>query len=374
MKDPAVSWIQRLSYLLIIGGLLTGGVPVVSAQVIGGEPVIEIDKTIVAYDDTGQLIEKDHLGPVLVGTQIFFRYVVTYTHNISSTGTVTGTVSLTDTIPVGINLLTIRDDMGTLNPDDDFACIRASLPFTGTIPAGTDSVAPTLSITSTLTISDTVIVTDTMPLLPGGSFECLSSSGVLTDTKTGFTPGSGPGYLNTAVATPGVCDGDCEPSAADTAGYVGLYWAFTPGFWKNHTGDRGSSGHNAWLYTNFSPDIPLTQIFPQATDFGGKSLLDALRFKGGKGDAGAAKILLRAGVAALLNASFHEMQQDPLVGPGSELLLPDGRVLFPYSSEAIIGMINGLFVIPNRSTMMMIAAELDDINDGIHYIDWEWEP
>jgi len=344
------------------------------AQVVEVIPIIEIDKTIVTEDEPEGV--KD-LGEVLVGTPIFFRYRVSYTGYITSTGTVTVTVPITDTFPVGVakDLLIIGDDMGTLNPDDDFACVRTTGFFTVTIPVTTTiPVATTLPLTTTLPIEGTVIFTDTIPFLPGDGFECVSNSGVISDTQTIFTPRSGGGYVNTAVVTVGPCADDCEPSASDTASYVGLYWAFTPGFWKNHTGDRRGRGKNAWVYTDYGPNMDLTSVFPDAVDFDRDTLLDALRFKGGKGDEGAARILLRAGVAALLNASFHEMMNGPLTGANGELVLPDGRVLFPYSPEAIVGLVNGLLLFPNRNAMLLVAEELDDINDGIHYIDWSWVP
>lgn len=341
------------------------------AQVSEVVPIIEIDKKIVTYDDTGQELEMDDLGEVLVGTPIFFKYRVSYTGYITSTGSVTVTVPITDTFPVGvgIDLLRIRDDMGTLNPDDAFTCIRASVAITDTIPVGTTPL-----ITSTLPITGTVIFTDTTPFLPGDGFECISSSATISDTQTVFTPRSGGGYVNTAVATVGPCVDDCEPSASDNASYVGLYWAFTPGFWKNHAVDRRGRGKNAWVYTGYAPDTPLENVFEGANGFSAETLLSALQFKGGKGDEGAARILLRAGVAALLNASFHERMNYPVGGPGEELMLPDGRVLFPYSSSAIVEMVNGLLIFPNRSAMLLVAKELDDFNDGIHYIEWDWVP
>jgi hypothetical protein len=341
------------------------------AQVSEVVPILEIDKKIVTYDDTGQELEMDDLGEVLVGTPIFFKYRVSYTGYITSTGTVTVTVPITDTFPVGlgIDLLRIRDDMGTLNPDDAFTCIRASVAITDTIPVGT-----TPSITSTLPITGTVIFTDTTPFLPGDGFECISSSATISDTQTVFTPRSGGGYVNTAVATVGPCVDDCEPSASDNASYVGLYWAFTPGFWKNHTGDRRSRGQDAWAYTPYAPEMLLGSVFQAPSALSGKTLLDALQFKGGKGPEGATRILLRASMAALLNASFHETMNNPLTGPNGELLLPDGRTLFPYESLGIQEMVNSLLAIGNRDAMLLIAEQLDDFNDGIHYIDWSWVP
>lgn len=345
--------------------------PPLLAQVEAG-PVIEIDKKIVFFDETGQQIETDNLGEVLVGTPIFFKYRVAYTGYITSTVVVTPTGSITGTIPVEMNCLAITDDNGTLNKGDDFACIRATEPFTATFP-----VAATGPFTTTLEIGDTVVFTDTIPFLPGNVFECVSNSGIYTDTRTVFTPRTGVGYINLASAVPGSCTGDGESGASDSASYVGLYWAFTPGFWKNHTGGRRSGWRDAWAYTAFDPGTPLVSVFQELEGFDGldeDNLLDAVSYKGGKGDEGAARILLRAAVAALLNASFHEEQNSPDVGSDGELLLPDGRVLFPHSSEVIMGLVNGLLFAPNRSAMLMVAEELDAVNDGIHYINWDAAP
>jgi hypothetical protein len=73
----------------------------------------------------------------------------------------------------------------------------------------------------------------------------------------------------------------------------------TPGYWKNHTNSWGASG--------YSPNQTVKSVFPAAgTHFpalGNATLLQALSFQGGTGTVGAAKILLRAAVAGLLNIS-----------------------------------------------------------------------
>ncbi len=79
----------------------------------------------------------------------------------------------------------------------------------------------------------------------------------------------------------------------------------TPGYWKNHT--------SAWV--GYSPDQTLATVFPglRANYTDGSTLdtsatlLEALRFPGGSTDAQAAQILLRAAVAALLNAAHPEV-------------------------------------------------------------------
>jgi hypothetical protein len=154
------------------------------------------------------------------------------------------------------------------------------------------------------------------------------------------------------------------------------YLAYTPGFWKNH-GPEAPSGHNAWEYTNYDPDQRVDSVF-ELGEYAGKSpkgwkesfaeirLIDALSFKGGAGNLGAVEILLRAGTASLLNASFNE---------NLEYFDPDaGFEAFPYSVEEVINLVNEALASGDRQTMLNLAAELDAINnDGIEYVNWTWD-
>jgi hypothetical protein len=92
--------------------------------------------------------------------------------------------------------------------------------------------------------------------------------------------------------------------------------------------------------------------------------MNALRFKGGSGVSGAKEVLLRAGVAALLNASFHE-EMGHVIGPNG---------VWPYTSAEIIDMVSIATCSNSRTTMLALAYELDGYNNGIHYIDWSWPP
>ena len=75
--------------------------------------------------------------------------------------------------------------------------------------------------------------------------------------------------------------------ANTTIGCEGL----TPGYWKNHT--------EAWYV--WVPEDTLGDVFDVPSEIAGTSLLNALKFHGGPGVAGAIRILMRHAVAALLN-------------------------------------------------------------------------
>lgn len=113
----------------------------------------------------------------------------------------------------------------------------------------------------------------------------------------------------------------------------------TPGYWKNHT--------DSWPPTGYSPSQSVASVFSQAAaypEFGSSSLLEALKFHGGKGVEGAAAILLRAAVAALLNASH----------PGVD---------FPRTPASVISSVDAALASGDRDTMLSLAMSLDFDNN-----------
>jgi uncharacterized repeat protein (TIGR01451 family) len=110
----------------------------------------------------------------------------------------------------------------------------------------------------------------------------------------------------------------------------------TPGFWKNHL--------QAWV--GFSPNQTLESVFDVPNSFGldNNTLLQALSFQGGSGTVGAARILLRAAVAALLNAAH----------PGID---------YPRTVAEVIADVNAALASGNRATMLTLATELDTDNN-----------
>jgi hypothetical protein len=221
---------------------------------------------------------------------------------------------------------------------------------------------------SDVTVTDPTLggVLCSYPTLGVGQEEICGPVGPVTAKYTGE------GNTSNNTATAGGCYRDtfCDDDQ-DTASYTGLYWAFTPGFWKNH-GPDAPSGNDAWQFTAYYPpeDYALGLVFANAGLVLDESLLDmnlleALpNLKGGKGLEGAGEILLRAAIASLLNASFHEEA-------GHEIG-PDG--VFPYTSAEIIAMVNAAIAeavaTEDRQPMLDLAYELDQFNNGIHYIVW----
>jgi hypothetical protein len=115
------------------------------------------------------------------------------------------------------------------------------------------------------------------------------------------------------------------------------------------------------LGTIFNPATLTDKPRGSQLSFAQTSLLGALSFKGGPGVSGAKEVLLRAGVAALLNASFNEEMGTP---PGS----------YPLTTAQVISQVNTALATGDRQVILNLAAILDGYNNGNHYIDWSWVP
>jgi hypothetical protein len=145
---------------------------------------------------------------------------------------------------------------------------------------------------------------------------------------------------------PGVCRTrhNCSPRPGQV--YLNLDFCFietsegcTPGYWKNH--------EESWAGTGYTTDQTVESVFADAAGYpalAAASLLDALDFGGGPDAEGAAQILLRAAVAALLNASH-----------------PD--VNYPTSAADVITMVNAALASGDRDTMLALATSLDNDNN-----------
>jgi hypothetical protein len=74
------------------------------------------------------------------------------------------------------------------------------------------------------------------------------------------------------------------------------------------------------------------------------TLLQAMSFKGGSTTTGAAQILLRAAVPALLNAAHPDVD-------------------YPLTTAQIISQVNAALASNDRSTILALAATLDRYNN-----------
>lgn len=112
----------------------------------------------------------------------------------------------------------------------------------------------------------------------------------------------------------------------------------TPGYWKNHT--------QAWAGTGYTPGQTVGSVFAAGgfPSLASSTLLQALQGGGGPGTTGAAQILVRAAVAALLNAGHPEVE-------------------YPRTTASIIADVNAALASNSRSTMLALAGELDEDNN-----------
>jgi hypothetical protein len=127
-----------------------------------------------------------------------------------------------------------------------------------------------------------------------------------------------------------------EPNEEPPGGSEGC----TPGYWKNHT--------ESWAGSGYSPNQTVGSVFSGASAFpslASQSLLQALQGGGGSGTLGAAKVLLRAATAALLNAAHTGVD-------------------YPRTSAQIISDVNAALTSNNRNTMLALATALDKDNNG----------
>ncbi len=113
----------------------------------------------------------------------------------------------------------------------------------------------------------------------------------------------------------------------------------TPGYWKNHV--------SAWTVTGLSPTALVGSTFSvpgNLSTLSGATLREALGFGGGPGVLGAARILLRASVAAMLNARHPSVN-------------------YPSTPTQVRDAVNAALASNSRSTMLAQATALDNDNN-----------
>lgn len=110
------------------------------------------------------------------------------------------------------------------------------------------------------------------------------------------------------------------------------------GYWKQ------THHFDSWI--GFTPNQTLESVFdvPNSLGIDNDTLLQALKYGGGSGVTGGARILLRATVAALLNAAHPDVD-------------------YPRTTQAVIAEVNAALASGHRNTMLDLAGDLDHDNN-----------
>ena len=167
----------------------------------------------------------------------------------------------------------------------------------------------------------------------------LQASESMTCTASGTAVAGQYSNIGSVVGTPA---GANPVSDSDPSYYIGIVpgdEGCTPGYWKNHSG--------SWPATGYSTIQKVNTVFSEASRFpalGNSTLHQALHFGGGSDLSGAAEILLRAAVAAVLNASH----------PGVD---------YPRTVAEVVAQVNSALASGNRDAMLALAAGLDADNN-----------
>jgi len=175
------------------------------------------------------------------------------------------------------------------------------------------------------------------------------STGPVTTNRFSFTVPTPAGVTNGTIltTTSTVADSTSEfgPTARVVVPSVGPEGC-TPGYWKNNAAKKNAV---SWGPTGLSPSQSVASVFTRAgaspyTSLGSKSLLQGLSFQGGSTLAQKAEILLRAAVAAALNAASP-------------------NVNYPLTLSQVQTEVNNALNSQNGDTILAEASRLDGFNN-----------
>jgi hypothetical protein len=194
------------------------------------------------------------------------------------------------------------------------------------VPTDTPTNTPTPTNTSTPTATQTPTDTPTPTNTPT---DTPTPTNTPTDTPT---PTQTPTNTPTSTATPTPLQ----------------FQGCTPGYWKQ------TQHFDSWPapYTSTTLVKSVFNVSPflrnGILDLNGNgqddTLVGALNYRGGSGTRGAAQILLRAAVAALLNAASPDVD-------------------YPLTTAQVISQVNAALASNNRDTMLALASTLDSYNN-----------
>ena len=181
-------------------------------------------------------------------------------------------------------------------------------------------------------------------LAPFASVQCATNNYFLSGTAGGS-------FVNTATVIAQDNEGNTDTATASAT--VNFWWyGRTPGYWKNHP--------EAWT-SGYTPNMFIQDIFtvPSGLLSGGildlnkngikDTLMAGLGYQGGSGITGAAQILFRASIAALLNKAYYGADY-----PGAT------------STSALIAKVNQVLATNDRAQYLALASYYDYWNNAVH--------
>ena len=209
---------------------------------------------------------------------------------------------------------------------------------------GTETVTVTSFVDDKITLSSQCLALVGMTIAPAGYLECVTLDYYLTGTPGGS-------FINTATVI--AQDNEANSDTATASAAVNFWWfGRTPGYWKNHPEDW-NSGYSPNQYIQDVFVIPGGLLSGSILDLdknGSKDkLIDGLAYRGGTGLSGAAQIMLRATIAALLNEAYYGVDY-----PGAE------------STSALIALANAKLATLNRAELILLGGYFDYWNNAVH--------
>ena len=209
---------------------------------------------------------------------------------------------------------------------------------------GTETVTITSFVDDKITLSSQCLALVGAVLAPSAYVECVTLDYFLT----GIPGGS---FINTATAV--AQDNELNSDTATASATVNFWWyGRTPGYWKNHPEDW-SSGYSPNQFIQDVFTVPSGLLSGGVLDLdknGSKDkLIDGLAYRGGSGLTGAAQIMFRAAIAALLNEAYYGADY-----PGAE------------STPALIALVNSKLALLTRTDLILLAGYFDFWNNAVH--------
>jgi hypothetical protein len=208
------------------------------------------------------------------------------------------------------------------------ATFRVTLSNTGTadlVFAVTDDAMPSINGTQTIPVGGAPVVLTGTIAVPAGASSVANEVKVVITLDERYKLDNT--YTESRTAT-------CQVPNEPPPGNQGC----TPGYWKQ------PQHLDSWI--GYTPDQTVGSVFSVGGALGSMTLLEALDVSGGGGNTltGASRTLLRAAVAALLNASSN-------------------GVNYPISTAKIISDVNEALASGDRKTILTLAGTLDGYNN-----------